>query len=126
MSITRPYRGWGIQVPGDPTNYIYVWFDALINYLAARGWPDDPQWEERWPADLHFMGKEIFVRFHATLWPAMLMALDIPLPREEFAHGWFTVQGAKGGKTGASAASYPFYQSAAPDTGPTTGRAPTR
>ncbi len=102
MSITRPYRGWGIQVPGDPANYIYVWFDALINYLAAVGWPDDPNWAEKWPADLHFMGKEIFVRFHATLWPAMLMALDIPLPKQVYAHGWWTVQGAKGGKTGAS------------------------
>ncbi len=102
MSITRPYRGWGIQVPGDPANYIYVWFDALINYLAAVGWPDNPDWQEKWPADLHFMGKEIFVRFHATLWPAMLMALDLPLPKQVYAHGWWTVQGAKGGKTGAS------------------------
>ncbi len=102
MSITRPYRGWGIQVPGDPANYIYVWFDALINYLVSAGWPEDPHWEEKWPADLHFMGKEIFVRFHATLWPAMLMALDLPLPKQVYAHGWWTVQGAKGGKTGAS------------------------
>ncbi len=102
MSISRPYRGWGIRPEGDPNNYIYVWFDALINYLAACGWPDDPKWTERWPADVHFMGKEIFVRFHATLWPAMLMALDMPLPRTVYAHGWWTVQGAKGGKTGAS------------------------
>jgi len=102
MSITRPYRGWGIQVPGDPANYIYVWFDALINYIVSAGWPDDPTWTEKWPADLHFMGKEIFVRFHATLWPAMLMALDLPVPKQVYAHGWWTVGGAKGGKTGAS------------------------
>lgn len=102
MSITRPYRGWGIQVPDDPANCIYVWFDALINYLVAAGWPDDPTWPEKWPADLHFMGKEIFVRFHATLWPAMLMALDLPLPKQVYAHGWWTVQGEKGGKTGPS------------------------
>jgi methionyl-tRNA synthetase len=102
MSITRGNRGWGIPVPGDESKVIYVWFDALINYLAVTGWPDDPNWETLWPADLHFMGKEIFVRFHATLWPAMLMALDLPLPKHVYAHGWWTVQGAKGGKTGAS------------------------
>ncbi len=102
MSITRANKGWGIPVPGDGSKVIYVWFDALINYLAVTGWPDDPNWESRWPADLHFMGKEIFVRFHATLWPAMLMALNLPLPKQVYAHGWWTVQGAKGGKTGAS------------------------
>ncbi len=102
MSIARPSRGWGIPVPGDEEQTIYVWFDALINYLAAVGWPDDPRWPLYWPADLHFMGKDIFVRFHATLWPAMLMALEIPLPKHVYAHGWWTVQGAKGGKTGAS------------------------
>jgi len=102
MSITRANRGWGIPVPGDESKVIYVWFDALINYLAVTGWPHDPDWETLWPADLHFMGKEIFVRFHATLWPAMLMALELPLPKHVYAHGWWTVQGAKGGKTGAS------------------------
>ena len=102
MSITRANKGWGIPVPGDVDKVIYVWFDALINYLAVTGWPDDPNWETLWPADLHFMGKEIFVRFHATLWPAMLMALNLPLPKQIYAHGWWTVQGAKGGKTGAS------------------------
>jgi methionyl-tRNA synthetase len=102
ISITRPNRGWGIPVPGDESKVIYVWFDALISYLAATGWPDSPDWETLWPADLHFMAKEIFVRFHATLWPAMLMALDLPIPKQVFAHGWFTVAGAKGGKTGAS------------------------
>jgi len=102
MSITRTNRGWGIPVPDDASKVIYVWFDALINYLAASGWPGDPNWENLWPANLHFMGKEIFVRFHATLWPAMLLALDLPLPKQVYAHGWWTIQGAKGGKTGAS------------------------
>ncbi|HLJ54307.1 MAG TPA: methionine--tRNA ligase [Chthonomonadaceae bacterium] len=101
MSITRANRGWGIPVPGDDSKVIYVWFDALINYLSALGWPDDGCWRERWPADVHFMGKEIFVRFHATLWPAMLMALELPLPKQIYAHGWWTVEGGKkGGKTG--------------------------
>lgn len=102
MCITRVNKGWGIPVPGDDSRVIYVWFDALINYLAATGWPDDPDWETLWPADVHLVGKEIFVRFHATLWPAMLMALDLPLPRQVYAHGFWTVQGLKGGKTGAS------------------------
>ena len=103
MSIARSVRaakGWGIPVPGDDTQIIYVWFDALINYLAATGWPDNPDWESLWPADTHFMGKEIFVRFHATLWPAMLMALGLPLPKHVYAHGWWTIGGTKGGKTG--------------------------
>ena len=101
MSITRANKGWGIPVPGDESKVIYVWFEALINYLAAIGWPEDPIWEKRWPANLHYMGKEIFVRFHATLWPAMLMALDLPLPEQIYAHGWWTVEGGKkGGKTG--------------------------
>lgn len=106
MCITRANHGWGIEVPGDSSKVIYVWFDALINYLAATGWPDDPHWESRWPADLHFMGKEIFVRFHATLWPAMLMALDLPLPRQVFAHGWWTAKGIEG-KLGKSTGGLP-------------------
>jgi methionyl-tRNA synthetase len=89
MSITRQNAGWGIPVPGDESKVIYVWFDALINYLAATGWPDEG-WEATWPADLHLMAKEIFTRFHATLWPAMLMAADLPLPKHVMAHGWFT------------------------------------
>ncbi|MCS6775921.1 MAG: methionine--tRNA ligase [Chloroherpetonaceae bacterium] len=103
MSIARPRRatkGWGIPVPDDPDQIIYVWFDALISYLAATGWPEDPGFAQIWPADLHFMGKEIFVRFHATLWPAMLMALDLPLPTHVYAHGWWVdVEGRKAGKS---------------------------
>lgn len=89
MCITRNNPGWGIPVPGDDSKVIYVWFDALINYLSAAGWPEDPNWETLWPADLHWMGKEIFTRFHATLWPAMLMGAGLPLPTTVIAHAWF-------------------------------------
>ena len=115
MCITRSNQGWGIPFPGDDSKVIYVWFDALINYLTATGWPEEEGEKRRggeeekgassdseyqdsvspspllplsssflWPADAHIMGKEIFVRFHATLWPAMLMALDLPLPKQVF------------------------------------------
>ena len=108
MSIARPTRGWGMPVPGEPDMAFYVWFDALITYLSGTGWPDNPDWESLWPADLHFMGKEIFVRFHATLWPAMLMALDLPLPKQVFAHGFWTIPGLKEGeKAGKSTGGLP-------------------
>ena len=94
MCITRHNTGWGIPVPGDDSKVIYVWFDALINYLSATGWPDG-DWESLWPADVHWMAKEIFTRFHATLWPAVLMAADLPLPKTVIAHGWFTFSGEK-------------------------------
>lgn len=98
ICITRANPGWGIPVPGDETKVIYVWFDALINYLAATGWPDKG-WEELWPADVHWMAKEIFTRFHATLWPAMLMAADLPLPKAVVAHGWFVFRDGKMSKS---------------------------
>lgn len=98
VCITRSNPGWGIEVPGDPTKVIYVWFDALINYLAATGWPD-AGWENLWPADVHWMAKEIYTRFHATLWPAMLMAADLPLPKTVVAHGWFTFNDSKMSKS---------------------------
>jgi methionyl-tRNA synthetase len=100
MSITRSNPGWGIPVPDEADKVIYVWFDALINYLAATGWPNDEvQYKELWPADVHLVGKEIFVRFHATLWPAMLMAIDLPLPKTVYAHGWWVdAEGKKEGK----------------------------
>lgn len=94
MCITRQNTGWGIPVPGDDSKVIYVWFDALINYLSATGWPE-AGWEDLWPADVHWMAKEIFTRFHATLWPAMLMGADLPLPKTVIAHGWFTFGGEK-------------------------------
>lgn len=99
-SITRTNRGWGIPVPDEPDKVIYVWFDALINYLAATGWPsDEERYRTLWPADVHLMAKEIFVRFHATLWPAMLMAIGVPLPRTVYAHGWWVdAEGKKEGK----------------------------
>lgn len=94
MCITRKNPGWGIPVPGDPERVIYVWFDALINYLSATGWPE-AGWDDLWPADVHWMAKEIFTRFHATLWPAMLLGAELPLPRTVIAHGWFTFSGEK-------------------------------
>ncbi|HLI50085.1 MAG TPA: methionine--tRNA ligase [Chthonomonas sp.] len=108
ICITRANRGWGIPFPEDESKVIYVWFDALISYLSGIGWPDDPAWQTRWPADLHFMGKEIFVRFHATLWPAMLMAVGLPLPKQVYAHGFWTIPGLKPGeKAGKSTGGLP-------------------
>ncbi len=99
MSVTRANNGWGIPVADEPDKVIYVWFDALINYVTAAGWPDDmARFQELWPADTHLMAKEIFVRFHATLWPAMLMALKLPLPKQVYAHGWWV--GSSGQKEG--------------------------
>ena len=109
-SISRSKVGWGIPIPCDPKKTIYVWFDALLNYATAvglgekLGMPDGAQFsggkkfDEYWPADVHLVGKEIY-RFHAVLWPAMLMALGLPLPKKIFAHGWWTVNGEKMSKT---------------------------
>jgi methionyl-tRNA synthetase len=99
LSITRKNIKWGISVPDDPEQVIYVWFDALINYISALGWVNnDKTFETFWPADLHLIGKEIN-RFHSIVWPAMLMALDIPLPKKVFAHGWLTINGDKMSKS---------------------------
>lgn len=89
LCITRANPGWGIPLPGDDSKVIYVWFDAVINYLTATGWPEG-DWQNIWPADVHWMAKEIFTRFHATLWPAMLMAIGVEVPRHVVAHEWFT------------------------------------
>ncbi|HSX58405.1 MAG TPA: methionine--tRNA ligase [Candidatus Saccharimonadales bacterium] len=86
ISVTRANQKWGISAPNDSSQVIYVWFDALINYLSA-----DPG---KWPADLHIIGKDI-LRFHAIIWPAMLLSADYPLPKKIFAHGFFTVDGVK-------------------------------
>ncbi len=106
IAITQNRTGWGIAVPDEaPGRVIYVWFDALINYLTETGWPNSPDWDNLWPADVHLMGKEIYTRFHATLWPAMLMALDLPLPRHVVGHGFWLVRDpmtdalVKGGKS---------------------------
>lgn len=98
ICISRSNPGWGIPVPRDESRVIYVWFEAVINYLAATGWPNEG-WEKIWPADVHWMAKEIFTRFHATLWPAMLMAADLPLPKQVIAHGWFVFREGKMSKS---------------------------
>jgi len=98
MCVSRNNPGWGIPFPGDESKVVYVWFDALINYLAYTGWPD-AGWDEVWPADVHWMAKEIFTRFHATLWPAMLMGAGLPLPKHVVGHGWFTFNDAKMSKS---------------------------
>ncbi|MDQ1710697.1 MAG: methionyl-tRNA synthetase [Frankiaceae bacterium] len=97
ISMSRSSFDWGIKVPWDDKHVIYVWIDALQNYLNATGWPE-PGWEERWPADVHLVGKDI-LRFHAVIWPAMLMAAGLPLPRKVFANGWLLVGGEKMSKT---------------------------
>ncbi len=95
VSVSRSSRGWGIPLPGDEAHVVYVWFDALINYLTAIGFPDDSdQYEKYWPADLHVIGKDI-TRFHCIIWPAMLMAAGVPLPKTVYAHGFITVDGRK-------------------------------
>ena len=96
QSISRPGEEWGIPTPDDPHQTVYVWFDALINYLTAAGWPNDrARFEGLWPPDVQFMAKDIFVRFHCTLWPAMLMAAGLPLPERLIGHGFWTSAGQK-------------------------------
>ena len=97
--ISRRNTGWGIPVPGDDSQVVYVWFDAVINYLTATGWPGNAAWDQVWPADVHLVGKEIYVRFHALLWPAMLMGLGLELPHTVLGHGWWLVGGEKGSKS---------------------------
>ncbi len=96
LSVSRTSFKWGIPVPGNESHVIYVWLDALMNYLTALGYPDmDKQdYKTFWPADVHMVGKDI-LRFHAVYWPAFLMAADLPLPKKIFAHGWWTNKGEK-------------------------------
>ena len=104
--ISRKAYGWGIPVPGDPDKVIYVWFDALLNYLTVAGYlQDDALLAETWPPDLQLMAKEIFVRFHATMWPAMLMGLGLEVPAKVFAHGFWTIDGQKISKSKGNAIS---------------------
>lgn len=99
LCISRTSFDWGIPVPIDPHHVIYVWFDALTNYLTPIGFLDDPEKFRRfWPADLHLVGKEI-VRFHSIIWPCILMALDLPLPKRIYGHGWLIVDGDKMSKS---------------------------
>jgi methionyl-tRNA synthetase len=101
ISISRQRLPWGIPFPGDPEQTVYVWFDALINYLTAAGFPDSG-YERLWPADLHVIGKGI-TRFHCIIWPAMLLAADVVLPRRVWAHGYVQWEGAKMSKTAGTA-----------------------
>lgn len=98
LSVTRTAFPWGVGVPDDPKHVVYVWFDALINYISALGYPDNKEFKNYWPADVHLMGKEI-VRFHAVTWPCMLMALGVKPPQKIFGHGWWTVEGKKMSKS---------------------------
>ena len=89
LCVSRTSFTWGIPVDFDPKHVVYVWLDALTNYITALGYgsDDDSDYQKYWPADVHFVGKEI-VRFHSIIWPAMLMALDLPLPKQVYGHGW--------------------------------------
>jgi len=99
LSVSRTAVKWAIPVPFDEKHTVYVWFDALINYLTACGYLDDKaKFEKFWPADVHLVGKEI-LKFHTVIWPAMLMALEIALPKKVFGHGWWTVEGEKMSKS---------------------------
>lgn len=96
LSVSRTTFKWGIPVPGDDDHIMYVWLDALTNYITAVGYPDETtaDWQRFWPADLHMVGKDI-LRFHAVYWPAFLMAAGLEPPRRVFAHGWWTNEGQK-------------------------------
>ncbi|HEC00622.1 MAG TPA: methionine--tRNA ligase [Sphingomonadales bacterium] len=96
LSVSRTSFSWGIPVPGNDKHIMYVWIDALTNYLTAAGYPnvDSDIFQKFWPADIHMVGKDI-VRFHAVYWPAFLMAAGIELPKRVFAHGWWTNEGQK-------------------------------
>jgi methionyl-tRNA synthetase len=99
VSVSRAGQSWGIPLPWDPSSVVYVWFDALINYASAVGLGTDPAaFEKWWPADLHIIGKDI-TRFHTVIWPAMLMAAGLPLPRRVFGHGFMTLNGQRMSKT---------------------------
>ena len=99
LCVSRTSFTWGIPVPFDPKHVVYVWFDALVNYLTAAGIMDDKEkFEKFWPADVHLVGKEI-VRFHTIIWPIMLMSLNIELPKMVYGHGWLIVDGEKMSKS---------------------------
>ena len=104
LSISRSTFDWGIPVPWDTKQVVYVWFDALLNYATAVGWGDDEnsaggkKYQKTWPADVHLVGKDI-LRFHAVIWPAMLMAAGAPVSKKVFAHGWLLVGGEKMSKS---------------------------
>jgi methionyl-tRNA synthetase len=99
ISISRRATTWGVPIPDDPDQVMYVWFDALINYITAAGFPDEPdRFQKLWPAEVHVIGKDI-TRFHAVIWPAMLLSAGIAPPRKLAIHGFVNFQGAKMSKT---------------------------
>ena len=100
LCVTRTSFKWGVEVPFDKKHIVYVWIDALSNYITALGYmgKDDSLFKKYWPADLHMMGKEI-VRFHSLIWPAILMALDLPLPKKVYGHGWLLLGSEKVSKS---------------------------
>ena len=100
LCVSRTSFTWGVPVDFDPGHVVYVWIDALSNYITALGYgsDDDSLFQKYWPADIHLVGKEIF-RFHTIIWPIMLMALDIPLPKQVFGHGWLIIDGGKMSKS---------------------------
>jgi len=107
LSISRANVKWGIPLPFDPSHTVYVWFDALLNYVTAVGYGDpsrSEEFERRWPAQIHFVGKDI-IRFHCVIWPAMLLAMGLPLPERVFAHGFLLTKGEKMSKSKGNAMS---------------------
>ena len=96
LCVSRTSFDWGIPVTFDDKHVVYVWLDALTNYISALGYlsDDDSLFKKYWPCDLHIVGKEI-IRFHTIVWPIMLMALDLPLPKKVFGHGWLVIDGGK-------------------------------
>ncbi|WP_378951250.1 methionine--tRNA ligase [Pelosinus sp. sgz500959] len=99
LCVSRTTFDWGIPVPFDPKHVVYVWFDALTNYITAAGYLDNREkFEQFWPADIHLVGKEI-VRFHSIIWPVILMALNIEIPKKVYGHGWLIMEGDKMSKS---------------------------
>ncbi len=100
LAVSRTTFDWGVKVPGNPKHVVYVWIDALSNYITALGYgtEDDTKYKKYWPADVHLVGKEI-IRFHTIYWPIMLMALDLPLPKKVFGHGWLLMKDGKMSKS---------------------------
>jgi len=98
LSVSRTTFDWGVPVPGDERHVMYVWIDALTNYLTATGWPDEHARNRFWPADVHIIGKDI-TRFHTIYWPAFLMSADLPLPKRVFGHGFLFNKGEKMSKS---------------------------
>ncbi len=100
VSVSRPKEkiGWGIPVPGDPKQVMYVWFEALMNYITVLGYPEHQDFKDYWPADVQVIGKDI-LRFHAAIWPGMLLALGLPLPKTLYVHGFINIDGQKMSKS---------------------------